>query len=195
MDEPSRRLIEKFRSGDERAADEMFRRYVSRLTVFARSRLSPRIRRRIDPEDVVLSAYRSFFLRARDGKLSLRRSGDLWRLLVAITLNKVRHQAARHRAEKRSVDREQGLEGRDLPVDAERQPSPLEGLIVAEELERLMGQLAPLKRQVLELRLLDEPIAQIALKTGRCERTVRRLLADLQKLLEERLLQTRENSS
>ncbi|HEX7446817.1 MAG TPA: ECF-type sigma factor [Pirellulales bacterium] len=195
MDEPSRRLIEEFRSGDQRAADEIFRRYVSRLTVFARSRLSPRIRRRIDPEDVVLSAYRSFFLRARDGKLSLRRSGDLWRLLVAITLNKVRHQAARHRAKKRSVDREQSLEERDPPVDAKQQPSPLEGLIVAEELERVMGQLAPLKRQVLELRLVDEPIARIALKTGRCERTVRRMLADLQKLLEQRLLQTRENSS
>lgn len=192
MDEPSWRLLELFRSGDQRAADELFRRYVGRLTVFARSRLSPRIRRRVDPEDVVLSAYRSFFLRARDGQLSLRRSGDLWRLLAAITLNKVRHQVARHRAGKRSVERDRSLNIAFDQAEIHQRPSAQEALVVAEELEQVMRQLAPFKRQVLELRLLDEPIAEIAFKTGRCERTVRRALSELQTLLEHRMLQSSE---
>lgn len=109
MDEPSDQLLTKYRAGDATAADELFRRYVSRLTVFARARLAPKVARRVDPEDIVMSAYRSFFIRARDGQFNLRRSGDLWRLLVAITLNKVRRQVARHQAEKRSIRREEDL--------------------------------------------------------------------------------------
>lgn len=192
MDEPSERLIEQFRAGDEIAANELFRRYVGRLTVFARSRLSPRIRRRVDPEDVVLSAYRSFFLRARDGNVLLRRSGDLWRLLVAITLNKLRHQVARHRAGKRSVERDLSLDEAVNQADVRPRPSALEAMVIAEELEEVMGQLAPFKRQVLELRLLDESIPAIAVKTSRCERTVRRALAELQSILERRMLESRE---
>jgi hypothetical protein len=60
MDEPSVDLLEKYRQGDDQAATELFRRYVSRLTVLARARMAPKIARRFDPEDVVLSAYRTF---------------------------------------------------------------------------------------------------------------------------------------
>src|SRR5215469_11207745 len=109
MNEPSEQLLARYQAGDETAAEELFRRYVSRLTVFARARLAPRVARRVDPEDVVLSAYSSFFVRARNGQLSLRRSGDLWRLLVAVTLNKVRHQVARHEAGKRATRREDAI--------------------------------------------------------------------------------------
>jgi hypothetical protein len=56
MDEPSEQLLARFQAGDESAAEEMFRRYVGRLTVFARARLAPRLAKRVDPEDVVLSA-------------------------------------------------------------------------------------------------------------------------------------------
>lgn len=109
MDEPSEQLLARYQAGDKAAADEIFRRYVGRLTVFARARLAPRVARRVDPEDVVLSAYRSFFIRARDGRLSFTRSGDLWRVLVAMTLNKVRRQVARHEAEKRAIRREEDI--------------------------------------------------------------------------------------
>src|SRR5260370_62016 len=84
MDEPSVELLTKYRQGDESAATELFRRYVGRLTVLARAKMAPKIARRFDAEDVVLSAYRSFFVRARDGQFSLINSGDLWRLLVTI---------------------------------------------------------------------------------------------------------------
>src|SRR5260221_1082457 len=106
MDEPSVELLADYRNGDERAATELFRRYVGRLTVLARARMVPRITRRFDAEDVVLSAYRTFFVRARNGQFTLSHSGDLWRLLVGIVLKKLYHQTSRHTAEKRSVARE-----------------------------------------------------------------------------------------
>jgi RNA polymerase sigma-70 factor (ECF subfamily) len=135
----------------------------------------------------VLSAYRSFFVRARGGQLSLRRSGDLWRLLVAITLNKVRHQVARHRADKRSIRREEELLA-ELYEPRTNHPTPEQALAAAEELEAIMAALPLVKRRILELRLLDYEISEIAADVGRSERTVRRLLTDLQTFLERRLL-------
>jgi DNA-directed RNA polymerase specialized sigma24 family protein len=105
---PSAELLARYHSGhDEAAAEELFRRYAGRLTALARSRLSRALASRVDAEDVVQSAYRSFFLLARDGEVLLHESGDLWRLLVRITLRKVYRNARRHRADCRSVVREQ----------------------------------------------------------------------------------------
>ena len=187
VDEASEQLLARYQAGDQAAAEEIFRRYVVRLTVFARARLAPRVARRIDPEDVVLSAYRSFFIRARSGRVSLRRSGDLWRLLVAITMNKVRHQVARHQADKRSIDREESvLDAITEPLA--RGPAPEDAIAVADELERIMAALPAVKRRILELRLLDYEISEIADDIGRSERTVRRMLDELHDYLERRLL-------
>src|SRR4051794_13811304 len=69
-------LLERYRRGDDRAADAIFARYFERLTLLARSRLSARLARRTDPEDVVMSVYRSFFVEARDGRFVLGRGGE-----------------------------------------------------------------------------------------------------------------------
>jgi RNA polymerase sigma factor (sigma-70 family) len=157
------------------------------LTVFARARLAPKVARRVDPEDIVMSAYRSFFVRARDGHLSLRRSGDLWRLLVAITLNKIRRQAAHHQAEKRSIRREEDLNLSANDPLASR-PPPEHAIAMADELEQVMEAVSPDKRRVLELRLLDRSHSEIAAEVGRSERTIRRMLHELQDYLQRRLL-------
>ena len=75
-------LVHRWRGGDQKAAEELFRRYANRLIGLARSRLSRKLARRVDPEDVVQSVYRSFFHDVRDGRYDLQRGGDLWRLLV-----------------------------------------------------------------------------------------------------------------
>ena len=74
-----------------------------------RSQLSEKVARRVDPEDVVQSAYKSFFAGALDDRYVLQRTGDLWHLLAAITLHKLHHQVRRHTAETRSVEREAGF--------------------------------------------------------------------------------------
>src|SRR5690242_9071558 len=84
----SDQLLLRYQQGDEDASREIFERFIARLTALARSRLASRVAKRADPEDIVLSAYRSFFVGARNGKYALQRSGDLWRLLVSITLHK-----------------------------------------------------------------------------------------------------------
>ena len=64
VDDESIELLDRVRQGDEQAATELFDRYVERLIRLAQSRLSAKLRRRVDAEDVVQSVYRSFFSHA-----------------------------------------------------------------------------------------------------------------------------------
>ncbi len=109
MDEESIQLLDRYRDGDERAAEEIFQRYVQRLIGLARNHISDRLGKRVDPEDVVQSVYRSFYRRASDGQFTLDKTGDLWRLLAMITVNKVRKQANFHCRQKRDIRREQNV--------------------------------------------------------------------------------------
>src|SRR5687768_17015475 len=109
----SAQLLQGHEAGDQDATTELFNRYVDQLIRLARHRLAPKLARRIDPEDVVQSAYRSFFTAAGQGRFVLERSGDLWRLLAGITLNKLYHQVERNTAKKRDVSKERGLAAED----------------------------------------------------------------------------------
>jgi RNA polymerase sigma factor (sigma-70 family) len=182
--ETTAEIVKRYREGDGRAAEELFARYVDRLTRLARSHLSPKLAARTDPEDVVMSAYRSFFIGARDGRFSLARSGDLWRLLVSITMNKLYRQVRRHRAASRSINSEI-LFNNDEVLGTE--PTPEQVIGIADELEALLKKLDSFERRVLELRLQEESLDEIASETGRSERTVRRTLSSIRELLSRQL--------
>jgi RNA polymerase sigma factor (sigma-70 family) len=182
-------LLERFRGGDDRAAEALFARYFARLTLLARSRLSHRLASRTDPEDIVLSVYRSFFIHAREGCFSLSRGGDLWRLLASITKHKLLRQARFQTADCRSVDLEVPL---DSLTDGHRlarkqEATPEDALALADELERVLSELNPFGRRVLELRLQGLQLSAIAADTGRSERTVRRTLDQIRELMAGRI--------
>jgi RNA polymerase sigma-70 factor (ECF subfamily) len=181
-------LLARWREGDQRAASELFRRYADRLIALARSRLPAEMARRIDAEDVVQSVYRSFFANASDGHYALERGGDLWKLLVTITLHKLYHQVEKNSAGKRAILRERST-GDDNGFAAQvlaREPSPVEALALADELELLMRRLGPLERRMLELRLQGYTLEEIADQTQRSLRSVCRVLDEVKQLLESR---------
>lgn len=173
-------LLERLRKGDQQAGSELFQRYADRLVTLARGRLSAKLAQRVDAEDVVQSAYRSFFAGARNGRYDLQQASDLWRLLVTITLHKLQHQFKRNTAEKRSVDRERRPANPQLggiPYDLlAQEPSPVEAVALTEEVERLMREREPLHRRMLEMALQGYDTEEIAADTQRSERTVRRVL-------------------
>jgi RNA polymerase sigma factor (sigma-70 family) len=184
-------LLARVRLGDADATEAIFHRYVNRLVAFARTRLSAKLAQRVDPEDVVQSVYRSFFLRAQDGQYTLDHSGDLWRLLATITINKLHKQVEFHTAQKRAMDREQAppADGSVAGVSPEllaREPSPDEAMAAVEELHHLMQKLTPLQRRMLELYLQGHSVAEVAEAVERSERAVRRLLALVKEQLESR---------
>ena len=171
-------LLEKCRCGDQAAAAAIFTRYVDRLTALARTRLSPRLAARLDADDIVMSAYRSFFVGLNERGFSATDGDDLWQLLVQITLRKLYHQVARHTAKKRAVRRDvslQLIDGSQMQIP-DREPRPEEAAAVADELERILAELQPVGRRIVELRLQGEEIAAIAGELHLNERTVRRWL-------------------
>jgi RNA polymerase sigma-70 factor (ECF subfamily) len=149
----------------------------------ARSQLSAQLARRVDAEDVVQSAYRSFFCGARDGRYRYQRAGDLWQLLVSITLHKLGDQARHHNAAKRRLAAEQGVGNADSLFGMEdvagREPSPLEAAALVDEVQEIMRRLPPQQQRVLELRLQGHNLYEIAQETHCCQRTVSRILERL----------------
>lgn len=164
------------------AETQLFHRYLQRLCRLARTRLVSRLAKRMDPEDIVLSAYRSFFVSARAGRFSIQESGDLWALLAKITLRKLYRSAAHHSAEMRSMHREVSLPESTSPHEwlIAEQPSAEEAVALADEVESVLRTLSPPHRRVVELRLQGELMNEIARQTGIPERTIRRILSDLE---------------
>src|SRR5579875_1652171 len=132
-------LMARLRSGDDGAATAVFRRYVDRLIALAASRFEPRMRDPVDVEDVVLSAYKSFFVRNSRGEFDLTGWDDLWSLLAFITLRKCGKRRRSMRAARRDVRREVSWSigpGRLVGIP-DRAPTPDEAAAFAETVERL----------------------------------------------------------
>jgi RNA polymerase sigma factor (sigma-70 family) len=191
-DETVAKLVERCRKGDSQAEEKLFERHLQSLMVLVRGRISRKLKSRFDPEDVVQSAYRSFFGGLGKGQFSIAGEADLWRLLAAITLHKLHRKVARELAKKRTPQKEQRLgDGGSLaglpPDVAAKAPTPSEAAALIEELELVMSSLDSLQRRMLELRLQGHTVEEIASETNRSERTVRRLLDKLKTDLEQRL--------
>ena len=105
-------VVQRWRDGDEGAAEEIYLRYADRLWSLARTQIGHRLGRRFDADDVVQSVFRTFLRRTRDGEFAIDQSARLWQLLVKITINKVRRKAKFHKAAKRNV----GLEEHEVGI-------------------------------------------------------------------------------
>ncbi|MBI3823548.1 MAG: hypothetical protein HY289_12835 [Planctomycetes bacterium] len=193
MPASSLELLDRWRhTSDQQAATELFHRYASRLIGLARAQISPKLARRLSPEDVVQSVCNSFFLRVRDGRLEVQPGDELWSLLATITVHKVFGKVEHHTAKKRSVKREQDMNASDSVclLDLEgiaRDPSPEDEAILADERSRALQSLSPVHRQIVELRLEEYTSTEIAARVGRTDRMVRLVLADFGKRLQERI--------
>ncbi len=192
--ESSAELLARWRAGDEQAAGKLWRRYAVRLIALARKRLSASMNRHVDPEDLVQSAYRCFFAGDRGQRYVLRHSGDLWRLLVAITLHKVHDQAKRHRAKKRDLSLEQHFGEATSLQQLQTQmlahdPTPAEAAALTDELELILRTLTAEQRRMVEMRLQGYQLDEIAAATRHHERTVRRVMKGFKQQLQHRCLQ------
>ena len=134
------------------------------------------------------SAYRTFLRRAGGGEFKLTDSEALWRLLCAITLNKVRAQARFHLRKKRGMQREATLEDSSASWGLQASgPSPDDAAAFKEQFEHVMSCLDPEQRQIVELRLSQRTNEEAAQVMGCSERTVRRLVKQVQERLEKEL--------
>jgi RNA polymerase sigma-70 factor (ECF subfamily) len=180
-------LLQLWRAGDQKAAREIVDRYIDRLLDLARRRLSQRLARRVDPEDIVQSVFRTFFDRARAGQFHVEDPDDLCKLLMRITLHKTLRQAAFHRAAKRDLNQEavSGSDEQDhLREVLDREPTPEAASILMDELDQMLNQLRPEDGQIIDLRLQGYTNVEIAEKLRISDRKIRRLLDRLRGLAE-----------
>jgi len=182
-------LMARLRAGDEAAASQVFHQFGNRLIALARSRLGSLPRHKQDPEDVLQSVMKSFFLRQADGQFDLDDWDNLWSLLVQITVRKCGRRIRYFRRECRDVQRERpyGPAADDSGPDweaAAAEPTPLEAATLAELVEHVMGQLNEGERRMLMLSLQGYSAAEISAEVGRSERTVFRLLQWVRELLQ-----------
>src|SRR5262245_4158449 len=96
-------LLRRYRRGEDDAATELYVRYAERLRALAAAQASPDLRRRVDPDDIVQSVFRTFFRRAAAGQYDVPAGEELWKLFLVIGLNKIRAVAAHHKAACRDV--------------------------------------------------------------------------------------------
>jgi RNA polymerase sigma-70 factor, ECF subfamily len=186
-------VIERLRKGDASAANEVFHRYATRLVALAGSRLDERMRRKVDPEEVVQSAFRSFFRRADQFEVDNWES--LWGLLVQFTLRKCGRRLQYFRAARRDVRREakptsfSQEEQNDLAdLAADPSPSPAEVALLADTAEYVMQKLGSERKQkIFELSLQGYSIDEISAETAYYRRGVERVRAQIKELLLEML--------
>jgi RNA polymerase sigma factor (sigma-70 family) len=188
-DEHWQRMIAGLRAGDSVILGDFCRHYGELLHGLAQKHLPKALQRRVGPEDVVQSVCRTFLMRARRGEFQLTDGDDLWGLLCAITLTKVREQTRFHLRQRRGLDREQALSPAEESSGSGQQPvaagaDPADAAAFADQFQQLIAGLDEEERQVVDLKLQDCTHDEIAARLGCSERTVRRLLKRVQAHLE-----------
>lgn len=187
------RMVNGLRDGDPAIAAEFWKQYGDGLQRVADSRLPRKLRHRVAPEDVVQSVCRTFLRRAGEGQFQLRDESNVWGLLCAITLAKVHEQSRFHLRKKRGADRESpdgfgtGDSSPHLPAPADRAPSPADAAEFADQFEHLFESLNGEERRIVELKLDGCTNDEVAARLRCSERTVRRVLKQLQERLAKEL--------
>lgn len=190
--DPSTELVSRWRDGDQQAANLLFQRYVERLSGIVTSQLSSRFKSRMDADDVLQSGCRSFFRRVQEGQFRFDEDDDVWKLLVTITLNKLRNQIRRHSAAKRNAGQESRPANNDLPDDFYVQklsgtPEPVEAFAFSESIEVIAEKLSPQHALMLVQRLEGHSQQEIADSFGTSDRSIRRMLDDIKELVQRQM--------
>jgi RNA polymerase sigma factor (sigma-70 family) len=171
--------LERLKAGEKDAAQKIWEAYFRKLVPIAKKHLSGLLARDADEEDVIVSAFDSFYRGLERGRFpDLHDRDELWRLLVVITARKASDQRAHERRSKRG----EGLIVRDLEdsvleLIAAEEPTPEVAAEVAESFRRLLERLEDASlRELAILRLEGFTTEEIADKLGCVPRTIERKL-------------------
>jgi DNA-directed RNA polymerase specialized sigma24 family protein len=187
--------VDRLRCSDPAAAQKLWERYFHRLVGLARQKLQGTPRRAADEEDVALSAFDSFCRGAEEGRFpDLADRGNLWRLLVTITVRKAYqlglHEGRAKRGGGAVLDQaalaalsasRSGLPG--LEQLADPQPTPALAAQLAEECQRLLASLPAADLRAVALwKMEGYTNEEVAVKLGCALRSVERKLQVIRSL-------------
>lgn len=182
-------LLQRLGHGDEEAAGQLYHRYARRLLAFANARCTGRLRQCVDAEDIVQSAFRSFFRKAAQGMYNVPDNQELWKLLMVVALNKIRDAVDFHQAAKRDVRMARGGDQVLRLLTQQSEHGKAADAVYRLVLQETVDALPPRSRQIVQLRIEGYEVAEIARCTSRALRSVERVLQEyrstLRRLLED----------
>lgn len=174
-------VVRRLQSGDEQAAYDIFQRYAQGLANLASRKIVGNLRQKVDAEDLVQSAFKSFFRANSQGAFDIKNWDDLWAILTTITLRKCGYQVRKFLTSKRDLKREQkavaaGDDSSASWIALAREPTPAEAAILNATVEEVLTGLADKARDIVELTLQGLTVPEIAPRVGLSERSVFRQL-------------------
>ena len=173
-------LLARLSNGDAQAADEVFRTYEPYLRVVVRRLLPGRLRPKFDSVDVVQSVWVDVVQGLREANWEFKTAAELRAFLVKVTRNRF---IDRIRQQRVPLKHQQPLEDSTSAAAPETQPRPSEVVQARELWERMLALCPPAHRELLELKRQGHSLAEIAVRTGLHESSVRRILYDLARRL------------
>jgi RNA polymerase sigma-70 factor (ECF subfamily) len=185
-------FIRRVREGDDRAAEELVRRYEPEIRLEIRGWLrlrDPRLRRVFDSTDICQSVLANFFVRAAIGEFDLDEPTQLIRLLVGMARNKLSEEVRHHHRQRRDVRRAGPVapDGAPIEVAAKSAETPSQVVSHRELLEAARDRLSPEERQLAELRRQGHDWAAVALEMGGTAEGRRKQLARAMARIEQEL--------
>jgi RNA polymerase sigma-70 factor (ECF subfamily) len=176
-------LLDGLRHGDDAAATVVFQAYEPYLRMVVRRQLSAALRAKFDSADVVQSVWADLLRGFRTAGWQFPDPEHLRAFLVKATRNRFIDRLRRHLAE---LELEQplldsGAEG----VPASTEPDPSDVAQAGDMWEQLLAMAPPTHTEVLRLKRQGLPLGEIAAATGLHESSVRRILYDLARKLDD----------
>ena len=162
--EAFRDLIGRVRSGDDRAAEELVRRYEPTIRMAIRVRLDQsHLRRLFDSMDICQSVMANFFVRAASGQFELDQPEQLVKLLVTMARNKLINHVQQQQAGRRDHRRQADLDTAEV---ADSTPTPSQVASYRELLEAVRSHLSGEERRLAVLRGAGSSWPEIAAEVG-----------------------------
>lgn len=177
-----------FEDEQDAFASRVFATYSRKLLELANDQLESQLHGKISPEDIVQSALKSFFRRAR--LLGLENSGTdtLWGLLSIITVRKCKKWETFFNCGKRDVHCE-AVSTDDSTFDTDEyrpvvgSPKVEDAMIATELIEHLLKNFTHRQQDMILLRIQGLSTEQIAQRCNSSLRTVARTIAKAKSIL------------
>jgi len=170
-------FLNRVRTGDQKAAEELVRMYEPEIRREVRLRLrDSRLRRDFDSVDICQSVMASFFVRAALGQYDLKKPDELIRLLVTMTRNKLVSQVRKQQTQGRDIRRRDAA-GQEKLQNVAQGPTP--SLLVANEelIEEFRKRMSPDEWRIAERRTQGLQWDAIAAEMGGTSEACRKQLS------------------
>jgi RNA polymerase sigma-70 factor (ECF subfamily) len=191
VDDDLSALIARAKQGDEEA-NRVLLELEHDIRMMVRVRLPKKLRSQFDSMDFVQDVWESFLSDVDRGPGRFTSHEQIRNYLAGIARNKVLEEhRKRTKVRKYDIEREEPLYIRkgdqDLPREVlAHDPSPSQDAQARERLDQLLAGRSPRDAAIIRLRSTGLSLDEIAARTGVNERTVRRVIDETRRRMEER---------